>query len=263
MDIVRIVSNYFFHSDYNFIVDFETHKTEEGKKNILFLSGHDSPNKIRNLENYDIIFANFVEHDKFKNIHYIPLGLAKQFNNIESFSLIPIRDRNINMFYCGCAHRNRLLFYNNFVEISKHIDNCEIKITKQNNPQEHIIESNPSLFIKHIDYWEKLCNTKVHPICINAHSSTAHDNYRYFESIMTGTINILAEKSIRENLWTYDYPLNVFIDSWREFTPELVKNSIERLQDTNIEESILSYRQKLSKHAICSRIIDIIGSYEN
>tara|TARA_R110000822_G_scaffold302891_1_gene427387 strand:+ start:2091 stop:2873 length:783 start_codon:yes stop_codon:yes gene_type:complete len=260
MDIVKIVADYFIHSDYNFLVTSNVGFPPPEKNTIVFLTGNERNTYPINLPKTKLLFAGFFGQEKRGKMHYLPIGVPKHFNNISNLNLKPIKDRDLNMFYCGCKHANRGNFFQAFNKVAEEVPNCLLKTTPRNNPQKEMIDENPEDYMNFDSYWSNLCNTKIHPICIN--KTTSHDNYRYFESVYAGTINVMAEKNVRKNIWIYDYPMNVFIDSWKDLTPSFVNDIIARYDDFDINWAIDEYKKKLSKHSLASYVIETIEENE-
>ena len=270
MDIMLSVANHFFHADLVFILTNNINQElVPGKKNIVFISGNEAGAPLSFENEASIIFENnFFPSSKGDNRFALPIGLPEYMNHMPESNSVPIKDRKYDTFFCGRIWKSRKAFKNKHNEELSGTDlNCYFRQTYPNNPKRDLSEKKlfndfkTGEFVHYNDYFRVLQDSKISfmPVGVTAHNE-AHDNYRYYESLLAGTINVFAEEDVRRKIWFYEYPLNVCINNWDELTYEFVRDTIDRYSDFNLEHAFSEYRKSLSKLALINRTVEIIGN---
>lgn len=219
----------------------------DNKSIVFYLSNEDHivPDSILKAK---AIFTPYLPKNGPKNIFPIPLGYN---GSVPKLDVIPINERNVDVFFSGNLHKRRLPFY---LGVKAYQFSQQFRSAKDITN----IQFNNSFAsgFDPIDYAKMMMDTKI---ALVPEGYLSNNSFRFFEAARSGTVIISAE--------LYKYPFydafpGIRMRSWWGLNKEIRHLLNDKPRLAALQEQILRYYEDhCSEKAIAEYIVKCVEKF--
>lgn len=204
-----------------------------------------------------IIFKTLIKMNSNNNVYYFPLGYA---NGLEK-PIIPIQERENNVFFVGQLGRSRINLYKSLTR-TKYIPSKVLLLLKKYIPNDlsSLLENSIIKFttnfntgFKREEYNKILYNSKI-VIC--PYGAVTAETFRHYEAMRAGCIVITLKMP---KVFPFENAPIIQLNNWDELLPtvkSLLKNPT-KLEDLHLS-TLQWWREKCSEESVANYIAEKI-----
>jgi hypothetical protein len=262
--VIALLCDQFCHEDITIILTQDiTTIPVLGKNVIVFLSANELSRTPYYFSSVGLIYTDFWNPSMPKNMRPFPLGLNERTTGrfFTQKKLLPLSQRKIDISFIGSRHGNdthrpvMLDAVNAITKFSKHIETYTAFFHEQQKDKNTTAN-------KISNYFEVLHNSKI-SLCPGGGQSIGEgyfpgwESYRLNESLKAGNLIIT---NFNWSPW-YTGPNMFYVSKWKDLNTDFIENILNQDIDKIQKDSVLYYREKLSRVAILNSVVADIENH--